>query len=82
MDDLSSMLSSQQVTRERNLAQIRNQIHGCLYEPDSFAEWLINPDELGNLGKAGVSNLEPLAQFLQSRTGYECEVIGDESIRV
>jgi hypothetical protein len=82
MDDFSSMYIAQQAARERNLAEIRKQTYEYLDEPDLFAEWLSNRDELGNLGKAGVSNLEPLAQFLESRTGYECDVIGDESIRV
>jgi len=76
------MHGARQVVRERRLAEIRKEINECVYESALFAEWLSNRDELGILGRAGVSNLEPLAQFMQSRTGYECEVLGDESLRV
>ena len=76
------MHGARQVVRERQLAEIRKEINECLYESALFAEWLSNRDELGNLGKAGVSIFEPLAQFLQSKTGYECEVLGDTSVRV
>lgn len=70
------------LAREKKLAEMRNRIHNCIAEPVMFVNWLSNRNDREEIGKAGRSNLEPLTQFLQSSTGYECEVISNEKIRV
>ena len=67
---------------EIHRAEMRKKLLNLLYEPDQFTAWLRRHDEKEMVGKAGLSNLDPLARFLQVFTGYECDLLGNEKVYV
>lgn len=69
-----ALLAQQQEKKRKVLESLSN--------PSLFAKWLSKFEQMGEIGKRGLSDEEPLIKFLYESTGCSCWILDNTTLYI